>query len=475
MPASKSLSAAPAGWRDELAASARLAWPLVLSNLAGIAISTTDVLMLGRLGPDSLAASALAVNLFNLVMFTGTGLAVATAPLIAAALGRKVEAVRETRRSFRMGLWLVTAYSLIGWLVLGNTERLLLLAGQDPVLSADAGRFMMIFMWALLPGLLLVVFRTLLTAFDRTPVTLLVALGGVALNALLNWMLVFGNFGAPALGLEGSAIASLTTHFIMTGLLGLAVWTMPRLRLMHLFGRWWRPDWPRLRQLARIGAPIAATWAFEVGIFSAAIYLMGLIDTPSVAAHVIALQIVSFTFMVPLGLAQAVTIRVGMAYGARDPRWVGLAGNVNFALTMAFMTLSATIIWIFPSKLAGLFLDPSLPGNAEVIALAAGFLAVAAIFQIADGAQVIGAAMLRGLQDTRVPMIYAGLGYWGIGFGSGVLLAFGAGWRGMGIWTGLALGLGVVAVLMLQRWWRRTRLGLIPAALGVQRLPGHIE
>ena len=459
----KPLATAPATWRDELRATVRLAWPLVLSNLAGIAITTTDVLMLGRLGAEPLAASALAVNLYNLLMFTGIGVGAGTAPLIAAALGRKVEAVRETRRSFRMGLWMITFYSLAGWLILWNAEALFLLIGQDPELSADAGRFMRIIMWALLPALLIAVFRTLLTAFDRTPITLVVTLGGVAVNALLNWMLIFGHWGAPRLGLEGSAFASLATTTLMALLLGLAVARLPRLRLMHLFGRFWRPDWPRFRELVRIGTPIGLTWAFEVSVFSCAVYLMGLIDTTSVAAHVIALQIASFSFMVPLGVAQATTIRIGMGYGARDPRWIGLAGHVSLGLVMAFMSVAALLIWLMPSQLAALFLDTSVAENGPVLALAVQFLLIAAIFQLADGAQVVGAAMLRGLQDTRVPMVYAAIGYWLFGLGTGAVLAFLLDWRGQGVWVGLAVGLLIVAILMLSRWSRREKLGLVSA------------
>jgi MATE family multidrug resistance protein len=453
----------PQTYRDELRATMRLAWPLVLANLAQIAITTTDVLMLGWLGPEPLAASALAVNLFNIVLFTGTGLGVATAPLIAAALGARVHALHEVRRSFRMGLWLVSFYALAGWLVLANAERLFLLAGQDPALSAEAGNYMEIMMWALWPALLIAVFRTLLTAFDRTAITLVVTLGGVALNAGLNWLLIFGNWGAPRLELEGSAIASLITNIAMAATLAAVVAWWPRFRRMHLFGRLFRTDWHRLKRLWVVGLPIAGTWAFEVSVFSAAVYLMGLIDTVSVAAHVIALQLAALSFMVPLGLAQAVTIRVGLGFGARRPEWIALAGRVALTLTLAFMSLAALVMWLFPRELAGLFLDESRPDSGPVLDLAVRFLVIAAVFQLADGAQVIGAAMLRGLQDTRVPMIYAGVGYWICGLGTGALLAFALDWRGTGVWIGLAVGLAIVAALMLQRWARRARLGLLPA------------
>lgn len=455
------LAAPPATARDELRATFRLAWPLVLANLAGIAITTTDVLMLGRLGARELAASALAVNLFNLLLFTGIGIAAGAAPLIAAALGRRKGAIRDSRRTFRMGLFVCAAYSLLSWLLLWNAERIFLALGQDPGLSAQAGKFMQVIMWALLPALLAALFRTVLTAFDRTLIALGVALGGVALNALLNWLLIFGHWGFPALGLVGSALASLITNIAMALVLGAILHRMRRFRRMHLFGRWWRFDRDRFVTLLKVGVPIGVTWAFEVSVFSCAVFLMGLIDTTSVAAHVIALQIASVSFMVPLGLAQAVTVRVGLAYGAGNAAWVALAGKVALASSMAIMSLAALVIWVMPDVLAGLFLSSGRPEDAAVLALAVKFLLIAAIFQLADGAQVVGAAMLRGLQDTRVPMLYAAFGYWVVGLGSGIALAFGAGWGGTGIWTGLALGLAVVAVLMLWRWSRRERLGLI--------------
>jgi MATE family multidrug resistance protein len=248
----------------------------------------------------------------------------------------------------------------------------------------------------------------------------------------------------------------------MLGAQMLAIWKLPRLRLMHLFGHWWRPDWARLEELFRLGLPIGLTWSFEVGVFSAAIYLMGLIDTVSVAAHVIALQLAAFAFMVPLGLAQAATVRVGYGFGAGDPIWISRAGRVAIGCALLFAGASALVMWLFPAELAGLFLDSAAPDSAAVLALAVQFLLIAAVFQLADGAQVIGAAILRGLQDTRVPMLFAAFGYWVVGIGVGAVLAFETELEGQGIWIGLAAGLGVVSVLMLWRWSRRQALGLVP-------------
>jgi MATE family multidrug resistance protein len=451
-------------WSDELRATLRLAWPLVLTQLTQFAIYSTDVLMLGRLGPNALAASALAVNLLFMFSFTGMGLVTASAPLIAAALGEKSNNVRDVRRSFRSAIHAALIYVVPVWLLLWHSEAILLLFGQDPQLSHEAARFLRILQWTLLPNLLIVIFRTLLTALGKPGATFAATVAGLIVNALLNWVLIFGHLGATALGLEGSAIASLVTTLVMTTSLALYITGQRRVRRFHLFGRILRVDSERLRAMFRIGTPIALTLAFEVSVFSAAVYLMGWIDTASVAAHAIALQIASIAFMVPLGLSQATVVRVGLAYGARDSAAIARAGWASLAMAMVFMSVSASAMWLFPRDLAGLFLDIRDPAAALVLDLAARFLAVAALFQLFDGAQVIGSAMLRGLQDTRVPMLIAAVGYWVIGLGSGYVLAFPLGLQGIGIWIGFALGLGTVAILMTWRWTLRERIGLTARA-----------
>lgn len=452
----------PRSWRRELAETFALAWPLVLTQLAQTAIYSTDVIMIGRLGATELAASALAVNLFSVLLFTGMGLVTAAAPLIAAELGARRHSVREVRRTVRMALWAAFLFAVPASVLLWNSEAILLALGQDPLLSRLSAEFMRALQWALFPALVIIVLRNFVAALGRPILPLLVTLVGIVVNLLGNWVLIFGKFGFPALGLVGSGFASTITFTMMALVLAGVILFHRSFRRTYVFGRLFRPDWKRLGDIVRIGTPIAFTLAFEVTVFSAAVYLMGLIDQRSVAAHAIALQIAAITFMVPLGISQATTIRVGMAYGARDAAWVARAGWTSLGMALGFMTIAALTIWAIPRDLAGLFLDASNPANAPVLDLAVKFLAIAAIFQLADGAQVIGAAMLRGLQDTRVPMVYAGIGYWLVGLGGGALLAFWVGWKGEGVWTGLALGLLMVAVLMLWRWGRRGRLGLIP-------------
>src|SRR5690606_9724763 len=240
------------------------------------------------------------------------------------------------------------------------------------------------------------------------------------------------------------------------------VMTERQFRRYALLGRFWRADWPRFWGLLRLGLPIAGILAFEVTIFNAAALLMGLIGADSLAAHAIAIQVASITFMVPLGLNQAVTVRVGLAYGAGDAEGVTRAGWTAFYMGVSFMALMALVMILWPRLLISAFIDPADPTNAQVVSLAVSFLAFAALFQIFDGAQAVASGMLRGLHDTTVPMIYGAIGYWGIGLPLGALLAFHFDLAGRGIWIGLSAGLAAVAVLLLARWLRRDRLAPAP-------------
>jgi multidrug resistance protein, MATE family len=455
-------NAARTAWRAELRATLALSWPLVLTNMAQTALTTSDVILMGWLGPHALAAGALGTNLYFALLIFGIGLVSATSPVAAEELGRNRHSVREVRRTVRQGLWAAATIAVPIWLVAWNGERLLLAMGQDPVLSTEAGDYIRVLQWSLLPFLFYLVLRSFLAALERPGWAMVIGICALPVNVGAAWVLMFGKLGFPALGLVGAGIATTASSAVMFLGLVLVIRLDRQLRRYHLFGRFWRADWPRYRTLWRIGLPIGLTLAFEVTIFNAAALFMGLIGANELAAHAIALQIASLCFMVPLGVAQAVTVRVGRAYGAGDPRGVGRAGWTAFALGVGFMIFTALLMLIAPRPLVGIFLDLNEPTNAPVIAFAVTFLMLAAIFQLADGAQAVGAGMLRGLQDTGVPMLYAALGYWGIGLPLGVILAFGTSLRAVGIWIGLATGLAVVAALMLWRWLRRERLKLVP-------------
>ena len=450
-------------WRGELAATLRLAGPRALANLLQMAIYAVAVIFIARLGEHALAISALSVSLSGLLMWTMTGLVGGASPLIAAEIGRRRHAVREVRRTFRMGAWLSVASGAFVMLVLTQGERLMRLTGQSPELAEGAGSFLMILMWTAVPLVLSAHLRNTVSALGRPSIGTAIAALSVGVNALGNYVLIFGHFGAPALGLNGSAVASVVTGVAMLGAYGAVLAWDRQLRRYRLLGRWWRPEWPRLREMARIGAPIALTIVAEAGLFSGAAFLMGLIGPAQLAGHTLALQVAALAFQVPFGIGQAATIRVGYHYGAGDRAAIGRAGWAAVALAVVFMGLPASVMLFAPELVLGIYVDTDAAQNAALMGFAVQFMIVAAAFQLFDGLQAVGAGALRGLQDTRVPMAFAMLGYWLPGLGTSVYLGFFTPLEGLGVWIGLAVGLVVVALLMLQRWSRRDRLGLLPS------------
>jgi MATE family multidrug resistance protein len=447
--------------RTELSALVRLATPLVGANLLQMAVYASDVVFVARLGTETLAAATLGVYLYSVVMFALIGLVGAAPPLIAAEQGRRRHSVREVRRTVRMALWLSVLASLPLMLILSQGETILVAIGQDPAVSARTDGFLDILIWALVPAVASGALRGAVAALGRPGWALAVTALALATNLLGNWLLVFGHWGLPALGLDGSAIASVVTSVMMLLAYAAILILDPRIRRYRLFGRWWRAEWPRFAQLVRLGAPIAMTMTFEGAMFSAAAFLMGLIGVTEVAAHAVALQIAAVAFQVPYGLAQATTIRVGLAYGAGDRAGVGRAGWLGLVVGTGFMVATAAAIWASPRLLVSAYVNVDAPENARMVALAVQYLGVAAMFQLFDGAQVVAAGALRGLQDTRVPMIVAGAGYWIAGFGTAVALGLWLDWQGLGVWLGLAMGLAVVSALLVRRWAMRERLGLV--------------
>ncbi len=463
LPATTPIGTAPASQAAEYRALVRLAGPLVGANLLQMAVSAVDVIFVARLGTVEFAAATLGVFAFHLTLFALIGLTSAAAPIIAAELGARAHAVREVRRSFRMALWVAATGAIPVMLILAHGETLLLLAGQDAVVARRAGAFLDIILWAVLPGVAAGVMRITAATLGRPGWAFAVTLLALGVAIVANWCLVFGNAGFPALGLEGSAIASVVTMVAMMFAYAIILVTDRRLRRFRLFGRWWRTEWPRYREIVRLGTPIMLTWVFEGALFGGAAILMGLIGVAEVAAHAVALNIAAIAFQIPFGVAQAATIRVGMGYGAGDHLWIARAGRAALVLGIGFMGVTALAIWASPRLYMSAYIDVDAPENARVVALGLQFLVVAAIFQLVDGAQAVAAGVLRGLQDTRVPMVIAGLGYWVAGFGTSILLGFGLKWEGFGIWLGLAVGLLVVSILLLWRWSARGRLGLLPA------------
>lgn len=448
-------------FRAELGATIRLAAPLAAANLLQMAVYAIDVMFVARLGPVPLAAASLSVSLFGLFVWGMTGLTSAVAPLIAAELGRSRFALREVRRSMRMALWLTVVSGFVTVAVCGYGTEIMLATGQDATISARAGDFLDILRWAAMPMVAASVLRIFVSALGRPVIATVITALALVVNAIGNYALVFGNLGAPALGLAGSAIASNVTA-IVTVAAYLAVIGADRwMRRYRILGTFWRPEWERLREIVKIGIPIALTVVAEGGLFGSAAFLMGRIGALELAAHTIALQVAAIFFQVPFGIGQAATIRVGYHFGAGDRAAIGRAGWAALAIGTGFMCVSATAILLFPRLILAAYVDVGAAANAAMVGFALQFLVVAAAFQLFDGMQTVGAGVLRGLQDARVPMLIAVTGYWLIGFTLAAGLGLGTPLKGVGVWIGLAVSLVVVAALLVWRWHLRERLSLV--------------
>lgn len=448
------------GWGQELRATLALAVPLAATNLLQMLIHAIDVIFIARLGDTPLAASSLGVAIFGLTVWAFTGLAGACAPLIAAERGRRLHSVRDIRRTVRMGMWVAVGFGLVGMGIAFSGEALLRLSGQDAGIAALAGDFLAVIAFAMVPMILSGVFRTFVAALNKPGYATAITLLALGTNLLGNWALVFGNLGFPALGLIGSALSSVITALAMLAAYVVVITRDRVLRRYRIFGRWWRPEWARLKEIMVIGTPIAMTVLAEAGLFSGAALLMGRFGETELAAHTLALNLAALAFQIPFGTAQAATIRVGFHHGAGDAQAAGRAGWVALAIGTGFMSTTALAMTLVPTGLLRIYIDPDAAANAALVGFALQYLMWAAIFQLADGVQAVGAGALRGLQDTQVPMWIAIFSYWVPGFGLAIGLGFYTPLEGTGVWIGLATGLFFAAALLLWRWHRRDALGL---------------
>ena len=457
-PQSVRVTAADRSLRSELGATIALGWPIVLANLAITAMTTTDFIVLGRLSPHALAAGSLGFFVYQPLFLLGLGIVGALSPIAAAKIGAG-HSVDELRRATHQALISALFIAVVVWMVLIGATPFLLAIGEPADVARDAGVYLKGFQWSLAPALLYYATRSTFSALERPRPALIAGLAAVAFNALANYALVFGRLGAPALGIIGSGFATTLSQTLMCALLLAASRIDRRMRPLRLFAPPWRFAAMECAALWRLGVPIGVMIVAEVGVFASATLAMGLFSATAIEAHTIALQVASIAFMVPLGLGQAATVRVGLAYGARDPHAIVRAGWSAFSLTAAFAVFSASAMIGAPRLLIAPFLDVDAPANRGTVALAIALLRIAALFQIVDASQVALANMLRGLHDSRLPLIIALLGYWAIGAPVGVALGFATPLGPVGVWIGLASGLATVAVLLMARWLGKARRG----------------
>lgn len=430
-----------------------LGLPIIGSHLAQMALHVTDTILLGRYGVNELAAVVIGSTAFFVIFIFGAGFAQAVTPLVAAALGRGDEV--QVRRDARMGMWLSLAFGLAVCPLFWFSGQWLLWLGQKPEVATLGQDFLRIAGWGMAPALLVMALKGYLSALHKTQVVLWVTIGAVGLNLALAYPLIFGVWGAPELGIRGAAIASLGVQIGTFLALGAYAQFQPDLRRFHLFQRFWRPDWQALGQVFRLGWPIGVTGLAESALFSAASVMMGWIGTVELASHGIAMQAAALAFMVHLGLSNAVTVRVGHAEGAGDARGLRDGALVAIALSTGFALVVVALFLIFPVPILSLFVDASKPESAEIIGFGTTLLALAALFQMGDAMQVMALGLLRGIRDTRVPMAIAAVSYWLIGIPVSYGLAFGMDLGGVGLWLGLCVGLAVVSVALMWRFWHR--------------------
>lgn len=438
-------------WGSHFRATLALGIPFIGAQLAQLGINTTDVMIVGRLGAENLAAMVLSAQFLFTILIFGSGFSIAVIPMVAQAYGRGD--IVTVRRSMRMGLWVVTAYWLIMQPAFIYAEEILLAAGQKPEVAKLAHGYILIGHFAVLPGLLYNVMRALVSAIGKAAVVLNVTIAMLVLNAIFAYVLVLGHFGFPAMGLEGAAIVSVAVQ--TAGFLFILAYVQMKeeTRRYEILVRFWRPDWHALWDVVRLGLPISVTILAEVSLFTAASLLMGHIGTIELAAHGIALQWASIAFMIPLGLSQAATVRIGIAHGQGDHQAVVRASVAVMAIAASLAALGGVLFAIMPEFFARWFLDVSRPEAPEVLAYAGPLIVVAGLFQLVDGIQAIASGLLRGLKDARVPMILALIAYWPIGFFLAWLLAFPLGFGGVGIWFGFLVGLAAAATMLCARFY----------------------
>jgi MATE family multidrug resistance protein len=439
-------------YKDHTGAIWKLGMPLILSNLAMFAIHITDTVMLGWYDVTALAASTIAGTLFFVIFIVGAGFAQAVTPLVASAAEQDDEV--QVRRVTRMGLWLSIFYGLVVTIPFFWAEEILIAIGQDAEVSRLAHIYLQIVIWQMIPALIVMTFKSFLAALEHTAIILWATIGTAILNVFINYALIFGNWGMPELGIKGAAIASLTVTLITVLLL--VIYIMRVLPQFELFKNFSRSDSEILKRVFMLGWPIGVTSLAEGGLFSASAIMVGWIGPIELAAHGIAIQLASLTFMVHIGFSQAATVRAGRALGRKDEVSLRRGGITAIGMSAVYAVVTSLIFLAMPEALVSLFIDPNEPERANLLRIGASLVMVAALFQLVDGLQVLALGLLRGVQDTTVPMVMAAISYWVIGLPVSYLLAFTLGFGAVGLWLGLVIGLAIAAALLLWRFWGRS-------------------
>ena len=450
---------------SEIRATVAVAGPLAAANLAQTAMGFTNTVMVGSLGGTALAAAGLGASLYFTIAMVCSGILSAVAPLAAHAIG----AGDNSRAGRIAGAGLVLAASLALPVVatLLAVSHLLAALGYDPALAGEIGRYLEAIAWAA-PGFLgFAVLRSFLVAASHSRTVMIALILCIPMNVGLNWILVFGHLGAPALGIAGSGCATAVIQWLMFTGLGCYACAARSLAQYRMRPTW--RAWDEIGRILRLGLPIGGILGLEIGVFATTGILMGLLGADALGAHQLVMNCISVIFMVPLGIAQAATVRVAVALGSGAPAAARRAAIVALALGVGYMAIMAVVLVAAPRAIARIYVDIDAPANHGLVSIALYLLVIAAVFQIFDGMQAIAAGALRGYRDTAIPLLLAVVGYWGVGFTDGWLLGFPAGYGPLGLWSGLAVGLAAVALMLTLRLYLCAGSAITP------RLDGTVE
>jgi len=431
----------------EVGAIVRLALPLIAAQLAAVGPNFVDAVLAGHLSAHVQAAVTTAVSIWALALVAGLGMMMAVPPSVAQldGAGRR----HEVGAVFVQALWLAWGMGIVMWFLIRHATPLLDWIGVVPTLRTDVTHFLHAISWAAPALTSYFALRGLSEGLSMTRPSMYFSFGGLLILAPLGYVLMYGKFGLPALGSLGSGIATATVLWLEMAGFALYVAKHPAYRDLGLReGLTW-PKPKMLLELLKVGGPMSVTLLAEGGLFVAVALVIATLGETVVASHQVALSVATIAFMIPLGMSMAITVRVGNAVGRGDARGVRYAGFCGVALALCMQTLSSGVMLSIPHLIARLYTH-----DAGVIALAAQLMMLAGFFQFSDGIQVTSNGALRGLKDTRVPMVITLFAYWGVGMPVGWWLAFPHGLGARGMWMGLIAGLSMAAVLLFARFWR---------------------
>ncbi|GAA4782886.1 MATE family efflux transporter [Olivibacter ginsenosidimutans] len=432
--------------RQEAGKTLKLAGPIILGELAQMALALIDTAMVGAVSYKQLAAAALVMSVVNIPFVFGIGMTMSVSQLVAMAHGQ--HDARKVSHYLFNGFLLCATTALLISIGLECSKSILFHLKQDPEVAAMAVPFLRVIGVSIIPMILFMTLKQFTDGLEYTRTAMTLSLIALPLNAFLNWLLIFGNWGFPRLELIGAAWGTLITRTLIFIALAIIIFRHKTFRRYIAAGRThWKFSWATIRELLRIGIPSSLQAGMEVGVFAVSAILVGTIGAVEQAAHQIAMNCAAFTFMVSMGLAQGGSIRISNAYGRRDWRHILVIGKSSMLTALVYGIICFIIFISLNNHLPKLFNH-----NAEVVSLASYLLIFAAIFQISDATQAVGIGLLRGAKDVKVPTLLVGLAYWVVGLPIGYLLAFHLGMRAPGIWTGLIIGLSLVSLFLSARF-----------------------